>query len=82
MRAGKLGRTCDTICMLSCMVCWQVWHSKVLVDFLTMNVWCSLQSITASQHRKLLQKNRHLRYMWFPYTDSVVVVTNNPVKEV
>lgn len=31
-------------------------------------------------HSELLQKNRHLRYMWFPYTDDVVVVTCNPVK--
>lgn len=40
------------------------------------------QSITPSQHRKLLQKHRHLRYMWIPYTDDVVVVTNDVVKEV
>lgn len=32
------------------------------------------------RHRDLLQRNRHLRYMWFPYTDDVVVVTCNPVK--
>ncbi|GAX11978.1 L-galactono-1,4-lactone dehydrogenase [Fistulifera solaris] len=25
-----------------------------------------------------LQEHKHLRYMWIPYTDSVVVVTNNP----
>lgn len=30
----------------------------------------------------MLQNNRHIRYMWFPYTDSVVVVANTPVKEV
>ena len=34
------------------------------------------------QHKQLLQNNKHLRYMWLPYTDSVVVVTCNPHKEV
>ena len=34
------------------------------------------------QHRQLLQGNRHLRYMWLPYTDAVVVVTCNAYKEV
>ena len=33
-------------------------------------------------HTQLLQTNKHLRYMWLPYTDSVVVVTCNPHKEV
>lgn len=41
-----------------------------------------MQDLTDKKHRQLLAKNRHLRYMWIPYTDSVVVVTNNPVKEV
>ena len=26
----------------------------------------------------MLRANRHLRYMWIPHTDRVVVVTNNP----
>ncbi len=48
-----------------------------------MLISCSLplQDITPRKHNKLMQKNRHLRYMWIPYTDSVVVVTNNRVKE-
>lgn len=33
------------------------------------------------QHKQLLA-NRHLRYMWLPYTDDVVVVTCNAYKEV
>ena len=41
----------------------------------------SLQEV-ARNHRKLLAKHRHLRYMWIPYTDAVVVVTNDPVREV
>ena len=30
----------------------------------------------------LLQKHKHVRYMWIPYTDSVVVVTNDPEGQV
>ena len=33
------------------------------------------------QHTSLLQGNKHVRYMWVPYTDTVVVVTNNPIEE-
>ncbi|EIE19735.1 L-galactono-1,4-lactone dehydrogenase-like protein [Coccomyxa subellipsoidea C-169] len=40
-----------------------------------------LEHTSVMKHNKLMQKNRHLRYMWIPYTDSVVVVTNNRVKE-
>jgi L-galactono-1,4-lactone dehydrogenase len=29
-------------------------------------------------HASWLRSNRHLRYMWIPYTDAVVVVTCNP----
>jgi len=29
-------------------------------------------------HAEWLRKNKHIRYMWIPYTDKVVVVTNNP----
>jgi L-galactono-1,4-lactone dehydrogenase len=31
-----------------------------------------------SQLDSLLKKHKHMRYMWIPYTDSVVVVTNDP----
>ena len=31
--------------------------------------------------RKWLQENQHLRYMWIPNTDTVVVVQCNPLKE-
>lgn len=34
------------------------------------------------RHDALLAENRHLRYMWIPHTDSVVVVTCNPMVEV
>ncbi len=32
-------------------------------------------------HAKLLRANQHLRYMWIPHTDRVVVVTNNPHRQ-
>lgn len=31
-------------------------------------------------HAERLKANKHLRYMWIPYTDSVVVVTNNELQ--
>lgn len=31
------------------------------------------------KHSDLMKRNVHLRYMWIPYTDSVVVVTCNPL---
>ncbi|GMH33834.1 hypothetical protein BSKO_01668 [Bryopsis sp. KO-2023] len=33
------------------------------------------------RHTKWLKDNQHLRYMWIPHTDSVVVVQCNPIKE-
>lgn len=33
------------------------------------------------QHKRLLTENRHLRYLWIPHTDDVVVITCNPVQE-
>lgn len=34
------------------------------------------------QHAGLLRNNKHVRYMWIPYTHDVVVVTNNPLQKV
>ena len=34
------------------------------------------------QKDALLKKHKHMRYMWIPYTDAVVVVTNDPEHEV
>ncbi|GAX80918.1 hypothetical protein CEUSTIGMA_g8353.t1 [Chlamydomonas eustigma] len=31
-------------------------------------------------HKRWLQENLHLRYMWIPYTDTVVVVRSNPLQ--
>ncbi|KAK9839195.1 hypothetical protein WJX81_000695 [Elliptochloris bilobata] len=33
------------------------------------------------KHARWLRDNQHIRYMWIPYSDAVVVVTNNPVRE-
>lgn len=35
-----------------------------------------------AQHAQRLKDNKHLRYMWLPHTDSVVVVTCNEVPQV
>lgn len=32
-----------------------------------------------AQHETLLRRNKHVRYMWIPHTDSVVVVICNPL---
>ena len=34
------------------------------------------------QLETLLTKHKHMRYMWIPYTDAVVVVTNDPEDQV
>lgn len=34
------------------------------------------------QHAGLLRNNKHVRYMWIPYTHDIVVVTNNPLQKV
>ena len=34
------------------------------------------------RHARWLQENQHIRYMWIPYTDTVVVVANNQLPEV
>jgi len=36
------------------------------------------RSEAKSQLNRLLKRHKHLRYMWLPYTDFVVAVTNNP----
>lgn len=34
------------------------------------------------QKDELLKKHKHMRFMWIPYTDAVVVVTNDPSEDV
>lgn len=48
-----------------------------------MYIWYSLdlnQSVLQFR-RKLLSENKHVKYLYIPYTDSVVVVTCNPVSK-
>ena len=35
-----------------------------------------------ANHKEWLAKNKHIKYLWLPYTDAVVVVKNNPVPQV
>ena len=42
--------------------------------------WVTTMADVEQQHADLVTKNRHIRYMWIPYTDAVVVVASNPVK--
>jgi hypothetical protein len=44
-------------------------------------ICCALLQEVKRKHAKWLWDNRHLRYMWIPHTDAVVVVTNNPLPE-
>lgn len=34
------------------------------------------------EHAQLLRSNKHVRYMWIPYTHDVVLVTDNPLRQV
>ena len=42
--------------------------------------WVSTMAQVEQDHVELVTKNRHVRYMWIPHTDSVVVVVSNPLK--
>ncbi len=33
------------------------------------------------RHAQWLRANQHMRYMWIPHTDAIVVVTANPLPE-
>jgi len=35
-----------------------------------------------AKKEKLLQEHKHTRFMWIPYTDAVIVVTNDPLDQV
>uniref|UniRef100_A0A061QTN3 L-galactono-1,4-lactone dehydorogenase n=1 Tax=Tetraselmis sp. GSL018 TaxID=582737 RepID=A0A061QTN3_9CHLO len=39
--------------------------------------WVSSMAEVKKKHASWLRENQHLRYMWIPYTDTVVVVANN-----
>ena len=58
---------------MKCMLAKSIWDLR----FLT-----SLFQEVRRNHKKWLAENRHMKYLWIPYTDSVVIVKNNPVPEV
>ena len=44
--------------------------------------WAATAGEVRRRHAAWLRDNRHLRYMWLPGTDTVVVVACNPLPEV
>lgn len=42
---------------------------------------CMTRQQAKQQLQHLLQTHKHVRYMWIPYTDTVVVVINDPTQE-
>ena len=40
------------------------------------------RSEAKEQYKDLLEKHKHVRFMWIPYADAVVVVTNDPEDQV
>ena len=46
------------------------------------HTYVATSAVLRQQHAKLLRNNKHVRYMWIPYTHDVVVVTNNPLRQV
>lgn len=47
-----------------------------------LKVLCMRAQEVKRKHARWLRNNQHIRYMWIPYSNAVVVVTNNPVREV
>jgi L-galactono-1,4-lactone dehydrogenase len=50
-----------------------MWHECISCVWITYGSLCN--------GRKWLLENKHLRYMWIPDTDTVVVVQCNPLTE-
>lgn len=42
---------------------------------------CCARVQLRKDHARLLKEYRHVRYMWLPYTNTVVVVVSNPYIE-
>ena len=64
---GALGVVCEVT--LQCVPA----HELLEHTFVRSQEWVK------QHHRQTLQENKHVRYMWVPYTDTVVIVTNNPI---
>ncbi|CAJ1388962.1 unnamed protein product [Effrenium voratum] len=43
--------------------------------------YCCTYAELERDHKRLLQTYRHVRYMWIPYTDTIVVVVSNVPKD-
>ena len=43
--------------------------------------WTTTRAEVEKNHAKWLANHQHIRYMWIPHTDSVVVVGSNPLPE-
>lgn len=66
---GALGVVCEVT--LQCVPA----HELLEHTFVRTRDWVK------EHHRQTLQENKHVRYMWVPYTDTVVIVTNNPISD-
>jgi L-galactono-1,4-lactone dehydrogenase len=44
------------------------------------HTWTATPSEIESKHEGWLREHQHIRYMWIPHTDTVVVVASNPLK--
>jgi L-galactono-1,4-lactone dehydrogenase len=44
------------------------------------HTWTATPTQIESKHEEWLREYQHIRYMWIPYTDTVVVVASNPLK--
>jgi len=44
------------------------------------HTWTATPSEIESKHESWLREHQHIRYMWIPHTDTVVVVASNPLK--
>mmetsp|Transcript_8981 Transcript_8981/g.11910 ORF Transcript_8981/g.11910 Transcript_8981/m.11910 type:complete len:573 (+) Transcript_8981:1153-2871(+) len=47
---------------------------------LTEHTFVTTREFVKENHTQLLQENQHIRYMWIPYTNEVVVVACNPLE--
>ena len=54
-------------------------HAQAVpLETLVERTFATTRQEVEKNHARWLKENRHLRYMWLPYTDAVVVVQVNP----
>ena len=76
----------EALCMARCGVgalgvATEVTMKVVKSHRLLEKTWCATRSEIARKHTTWLKSHQHIRYMWIPYTDTVVVVGSNPLPE-